>query len=131
VPTSSWLSTGTSFDTCADGPALLTTAESPFAALSQWVRLSADFLVTKDGLAAATRDDPNGFAALHALFLDRLVPVLADLLAAARNAGEVTAEVTAYQLLRALGDICAGADRVDPEYDAQLTIRLLLDGCRR
>jgi AcrR family transcriptional regulator len=119
-------------DACAEaGPALLATAASPFAALRQWVNLFADFLATKHGLAAAMREDPDGFAALHALFLDRLVPVLADILSAARNAGEVTAEVTAYQLLRAIGDICAGAERVDPAYDAPLTIRLLLDGCRQ
>lgn len=119
-------------DACAEaGPALLATAASPFAALRQWVDLFADFLVTKHGLGAATRNDPDGFATLHALFLDRLVPVLADILAAARDAGEITAEIPAYQLLRAIGDICAGAERVDPDYDARLTIRLLLDGCRR
>ena len=44
-----------------------------------------DFLVTKHGLAAAIRDDPDSFAALHALFLNRLVPVLADILSAART----------------------------------------------
>jgi AcrR family transcriptional regulator len=119
-------------DACAEaGPTLLATATSPFAALRQWVDLFADFLATKHGLAAAMRTDPDGFTALHALFLDRLVPVLADILSAARDAGEVTADVTAYQLLRAIGDICAGAERVDPAYDARLTIRLLLDGCRR
>ncbi|WP_155351884.1 TetR/AcrR family transcriptional regulator [Acrocarpospora pleiomorpha] len=119
-------------DACAEaGPTLLGTATSPSAALRQWVDLFADFLTTKHGLAAAMRNDPDGFTALHALFLDRLVPVLADILSAARNAGEVTADVSAYQLIRAIGDICAGAELVDPAYDARLTIRLLLDGCRR
>jgi AcrR family transcriptional regulator len=119
-------------DACAEaGPALLATAASPFAAMCQWVSLFVDFLVTKHGLAAAMRDDPDGFVALHALFLDRLVPVLAGLLTAARDAEEVRAEVTAYQLLRAIGDICAGAERADPAYDARLTVRLLLDGCRQ
>ncbi|MEC3978508.1 TetR/AcrR family transcriptional regulator [Amycolatopsis sp. H20-H5] len=119
-------------EACADaGPALLATAASPFTAMGHWVHLFVDFLVTKHGLAAAMRDDPDGFVALHALFLDRLVPVLAGILAAARDTGEVTAEVTAYQLLRAIGDICAGADRPDPAYDARLTVRLLLAGCQR
>jgi AcrR family transcriptional regulator len=118
-------------DACAEaGPTLLATAPSPFAALRQWVDLFVDFLATKHGLAAAMRNDPDGFAALHALFVDRLVPVLGDILSAARDAGEVTAEVTAYQLIRAIGDICAGAEMVDPAYDARLTVRLLLDGCR-
>ncbi|SES03951.1 transcriptional regulator, TetR family [Lentzea xinjiangensis] len=117
-------------DACAEaGPALLASAESPFAALRQWVDLFVDFLVTKHGLAAATRNDPDGFATLHGLFLERLLPVLTDILAAARAAGEIV-DVPAYQLLRAIGDICAGAERVDPDYDAKLTIRLLLDGIR-
>lgn len=77
------------------------------------------------------RNDPDGRTALHALFLDRLVPVLDDLLAAARNAGEITDDITAYQLMRAIGDICAGAEMVDPNYDVRLTIRFLLDGCQR
>ncbi|WP_221484210.1 TetR/AcrR family transcriptional regulator [Saccharothrix ecbatanensis] len=119
-------------DACAEaGPALLATAASPFVAMTRWVNLFADFLVTKHGLAAAMRDDHDGFTALHALFLDRLVPVLADILAAARDAGEVKADLTAYQLLRAIGDVCAGAERVDPAYDARLTVQLLLDGCRQ
>nr|WP_221333480.1 TetR/AcrR family transcriptional regulator [Nocardia transvalensis] len=119
-------------DACAEaGPTLLAAEDSPFAALRRWVDLFADFLITKHGLAAATRNDPEGFTALHALFLDRLVPVLDDLLTAARDAGEVTADIPAYQLMRAIGDICAGAEMADPNYEVRLTIRLLLDGCRR
>jgi AcrR family transcriptional regulator len=119
-------------DACAEaGPTLLATATSPFAALRRWVDHFADFLATKHGLAAAMRNDPDGFTALHTLFIDRLVPVLDDLLTAARNADEITADITAYQLIRAIGDICAGAEMTDPQYDARLTIRLLLDGCQR
>ncbi|WP_433659338.1 TetR/AcrR family transcriptional regulator [Nocardia sp. CA-128927] len=118
-------------DACAEaGPALLASATSPFIALGQWVDLFADFLTTKHGLAAAIRNDPDTFSALHGLFIDRLVPVLDDILTAARKAGEVTADFTAYQLLRAIGDISAGAEMVDARYDARLTIRLLLAGCR-
>ncbi|GAB2665937.1 TetR/AcrR family transcriptional regulator [Nocardia goodfellowii] len=119
-------------DACAEaGPTLLATTPSPFAALRRWVDLFADFLATKHGLAAAMRTDPEGITALHALFLDRLVPVVDELLTAARSAGEVATDFTAYQLMRAIGDICAGAEMTDPHYDARLTIRLLLDGCEQ
>lgn len=119
-------------DACAEaGPALLASATAPFDALRRWVDLFVDFLVTKHGLAAALRNDPDGFTALHALFLDRLVPVFDEILCAAKGMDEVTADVSAYQLLRAIGDICAGAEREDPNYDARITIGLLLDGCRR
>ncbi|MEU8897312.1 TetR/AcrR family transcriptional regulator [Nocardia sp. NPDC048505] len=115
----------------AAGPDLLATRSSPFAALRDWVDLFADFLVTKHGLAAALRDDPAGFTALHAVFLDRLLPVLEELLAAARDANEVVPDLAAYQLMRAVGDICAGAQATDPDYDPRRTVHLLLDGCRR
>ncbi|HEX7305830.1 helix-turn-helix domain-containing protein, partial [Lentzea sp.] len=39
------------------GPALLASADSPFAALRDWVEGFVNFLVTKHGLAAAMRDD--------------------------------------------------------------------------
>ena len=118
-------------DACAEaGPALLAAEPSPFGALRRWVDLFVDFLVTKHGLAAAIRNDPEGFTALHTMFIDRLLPVFDDLLSAARTAGEVTADISAYQLMRAIGDICAGAERADPHYDGRLTVRLLLDGCR-
>ncbi|MFD8007088.1 TetR/AcrR family transcriptional regulator [Streptomyces mirabilis] len=102
-------------DACAEaGPTLLETAASPFDALCQWADLFMEFLATKHGLAAAMRNDPDGFTALHKLFLDRLVPALADILRAARNGGDVTTDVIAYQLIRAIGDICAGGEPADP-----------------
>ena len=64
-------------------PQLLASAETPIAALAQWMDRFVDFLVTKHGLAGALRSDDSGFAALHAYFLDRLVPACASLLRAA------------------------------------------------
>lgn len=71
-------------DACAEaGPALLSAAPTPHAALGQWIDLFVDFLVTKHGLAAVLQSDNSGFDTLHAYFLDRLVPVCAQLLEAA------------------------------------------------
>ena len=80
-------------EACAEaGPVLLANGGSPHAALGQWVNLFVDFLVTKHGLAAVLQPDSVGFDALHAYFLDRLVPVCAQLLAAAAEAGEISAD---------------------------------------
>ncbi len=68
-------------ETCAQaGPTLLNDSSSPLAALTDWIDLFIDFLITKHGLASALRSDSAAFATLHAYFLDRLVPVCAELL---------------------------------------------------
>jgi hypothetical protein len=63
--------------------------------------LFVDFLVTKHGLAAALRSDQ----ALHAYFLDRLVPACAEMLHAAAAAGEIHPGTDAYGLLRAVAGL--------------------------
>jgi AcrR family transcriptional regulator len=115
-------------EACAEaGPALLAGAASPFEALRQWADLFVDFLVTKHGLARVLQSDSGGFEALHAYFLDRLVPVCAELLDAAVSAGEVRPGADAYELMRGIGSLCAGRDN-DPRYDPRRLAGLLLLG---
>lgn len=114
-------------EACAEaGPVLLAKSGSPHAALGQWVNLFVDFLVTKHGLAAVLHPDSTGFKALHAYFLDRLVPVCAQLLKACAQAGEISAEIDAYGLMYGIGNLCVGAD--DPRYDARRMVELLIAG---
>ena len=115
-------------EACAEaGPVLLANGGSPHAALGQWVNLFVDFLVTKHGLAAVLQPGSVGFDALHTYFLDRLVPVCAQLLAATAQAGEIRADVDAYELMRGIGSLCVGADN-DPRYDARRMVELLIAG---
>ncbi|MEU9836867.1 TetR/AcrR family transcriptional regulator [Streptosporangium sp. NPDC048047] len=117
-------------EACAEaGPALLADTGSPFEALRRWVDLFVDFLVTKHGLANAMRSDSGGFEALHAYFLDRLVPVCAQLLDAAADAGEIGPGTRAYELMRGIGNLCAGHDG-DPRYDPRRLVEPLLRGLR-
>jgi len=118
-------------EACAEaGPALLASAGSPLTALRQWVDLFVDFLVTKHGLAAALQSDSSGFEALHTWFLDRLVPVCAQLLNASVSAGEIRPGMHAYELMRGIGNLCIGRDS-DPRYDPRRLIGLLLAGLQR
>ncbi|MFJ3856699.1 TetR/AcrR family transcriptional regulator [Streptomyces sp. NPDC090085] len=118
-------------DTCAEaGPDLLAAGPTPFAALEQWVELFVDFLVTKHGLAAAMQADGPGAEALHAYFLDSLLPVCTGLLDAAADAGEIRADLDAYHLMRGIGNLCIGADG-DPRYDPRRPVAVLLAGLRR
>lgn len=115
-------------DACADaGPALLAESASPHAALGRWVDRFVDFLVTKHGLAAALGSDQASFETLHTYFVDRLVPVCEQMLDAAIAAGEIRADVGAYELMRGIGNLCIFADR-DPRYDARRLAGLLVAG---
>ena len=115
-------------DACAEaGPALLASSSTPHAALTQWIDLFVDFLVTKHGLAAALQSDNARFETLHAYFLDRLVPVCSQLLDAAAAAGQIRPGMDAYELMRAVGNLCVGVDG-DSRYDARRMVGLLIAG---
>ena len=117
-------------EACAEaGPALLESAPTPHDALRQWVDLFVDFLVTKHGLAAVLQSDDAGFDTLHAYFLDRLVPVCAELLEAAASAGEIRSDLEAYELMRGVGNLCIGAE-TDSRYDARRLVDVLIAGLR-
>ncbi|MER7841097.1 TetR/AcrR family transcriptional regulator [Streptomyces sp. NPDC096040] len=118
-------------EACAEaGPSLLAGADSPLAALRQWIDLFVDFLVTKHGLANTLQSDNSGFTALHTYFVDRLEPVCAQLLDAAADAGEIRPGTQPYELMRGIGNLCVGRDG-DPRYDPRRLIDLLLQGLRR
>lgn len=118
-------------EACAEaGPALLASSASPYTALGQWIDLFVDFLTTKHGLAAVMQSDKAGFNTLHAYFLDRLVPVCTQLLAAAAEAGEIYPDLEAQELMRGVGNLCIGADN-NYRYNARRLIELLIAGLRR
>ncbi|MFI7356754.1 TetR/AcrR family transcriptional regulator [Streptomyces avidinii] len=118
-------------EACAEaGPNLLAGADSPLDALRLWIDLFVDFLVTKHGLADALQSDSDRFAALHAYFLDRLLPVCAQLLDAAVEAGDIRPGAQPYELMRGIGNLCIGRDN-DPRYDPRRLIALLLQGLQQ
>ncbi|MGI5232235.1 TetR/AcrR family transcriptional regulator [Actinoallomurus sp. CA-142502] len=111
------------------GPALLAEGPTPYAALGQWIDLFVDFLVTKHGLAAVLQSDDPCFDPLHSYFVDRLVPVCARLLDAAAGSGEIRPGQDAYELMRGIGGLCAGAGN-SPRYDARRLVGLLIAGLK-
>ncbi|MGZ0147421.1 TetR/AcrR family transcriptional regulator [Kribbella sp. WER1] len=106
------------------GSQYLTSEPTAYAALLRWINGFVDFLVTKHGLPDALSQG----AGLHAYFLDELVPVCAELLAAARASGEVNrTDVQALELMRAIGNLCIGAND-DERYDARRTVAVFAAG---
>ena len=117
-------------EACAEaGSALLARADTPHHALARWIGLFVDFLVTKHGLAEVLRSDDAAFQTLHAYFIDRLVPVVEQLLNAAAAAGEIRPGLDAYELLRGVGNLCVGASG-DPGYNPRHLVELLIAGLR-
>ena len=117
-------------EACAEaGPVLLADLNTPHDALARWIGMFVDFLVTKHGLAEALRSDAAAFQRLHAYFIDRLVPVCGELLEAAAAAGEIRPGLDAYELLRGVGNLCAGAGS-DPRYNPRHLVELLIAGLR-
>lgn len=115
-------------EACAEaGRALLAGDDDPADALRSWFGLFVDFLVTKHGLADMLRSDSEDVGALHAYFLDQLVPVCAALLDAAADAGDVRPGYGAYELMRGVGNLCIGGGD-DARYDPRRLIDLLLLG---
>ncbi|TMU97918.1 TetR/AcrR family transcriptional regulator [Streptomyces sp. DASNCL29] len=112
------------------GPALLAGGETPHTALGRWIDLFVDFLVTKHGLAAVFQSDDPCFDPLHSYFIDRLLPVCDQLLDAAVASGEIRSGQDAYELMRGVGSLCAGAGN-NPRYDARHLVGLLIAGLRR
>ncbi|HLR94945.1 MAG TPA: TetR/AcrR family transcriptional regulator [Jiangellaceae bacterium] len=109
------------------GPALLAEHDSPSAALVVWMDGFVAFLVTKHGLASALQEDQAQYETLHTYFLERLVPACAALLEASVDAGEIRADIGAYELLRGVGNLCLFAGQ-DPRYDPRRLTKLLLAG---
>jgi len=116
-------------EACAEaGPVLLAASATPHAALAGWISLFVDFLVTKHGLAEALQPSDGTYDALHAYFLDRLVPVCAQLLDAAAAAGEIVPDLDAVVLMHGIGNLCIGAG--SPNYDAHRMAGLVIAGLR-
>ncbi|MFE2076077.1 TetR/AcrR family transcriptional regulator [Streptomyces misionensis] len=106
------------------------TAGTPYEVLRQWVHQFADFLVTKHGLAEALHSDQAGFESLHNEFVERLMPVLDQLLKASAAAGYTRSDVRAYDFMLAIGNLCIGVENF-PDYQARRMIDLLLAGLAR
>jgi AcrR family transcriptional regulator len=117
-------------DECAALAAqLLQEPLAPVIALTRWIDAFVEFLVTKHGLGVALQSEDPSLLSLHTLMLDTLVPACASLIEAGMTAGEIDPRVTAYTLMRAIGNLCIlGANYGRPE--AKDMVARLLTGCR-
>ena len=116
-------------DECVALAEELESSPEPGKALEQWISAFVEFLVTKHGLGVALQSDDAGFHSLHALMLDKLVPACGLLVEAAVAQDELDPGVTAYAMMRAVGNLCILGPGYDRE-DARAMVGRLLAGCR-
>jgi AcrR family transcriptional regulator len=116
-------------DACADAASILAAQHAPGEALARWVQRYVDFIAAKRGLAAALHSGDPAFDTLPAYFQQRLEPALRKLLASAAAAGEVRADISAMDLLGAVGSLSMHAYNQGPEH-ARRMVSLLVDGLR-
>jgi AcrR family transcriptional regulator len=93
-------------DACAEAASVLRNPGAAHDALRQWVLRYIDLVGTKRGLAEALHSGDPTFAGLHDDVAERLQPVVTDLLADVRAAGETAVELDAGELLVALSLLC-------------------------
>jgi AcrR family transcriptional regulator len=116
-------------DACADAAAVLAATHDPAQALASWLHRYTELLAAKRGLASALHSGDPAFDALPGYFYARVGPALGWLLEAAVAAGEIRADVSAGDLLRAVAYLCTpGPD--DGLDSSQRMVAVLVDGLR-
>ena len=111
------------------GPRLLEAAPTPHAALAEWLGQFVDFVITKHGMPAVLQSGDACYDPLHEYFVERLEPVCGALLDAAVRSGEIEPGQDPYELMRAVGSLCAGSGTTR-QYDARHLVGLLVKGLR-
>ncbi|WP_324161684.1 TetR/AcrR family transcriptional regulator [Paraburkholderia sp.] len=116
-------------DACADAGLEFVRTLGAGDALLEWVDYYVEFVTKRRGLAAALNSGDPAFKALPQYFLQRLRPVVQNLLDAAIAAGEIRDGVKPDELLCAVGALCAPLECPDP-LDAKRLVSLFVDGLR-
>ncbi|MCD5352408.1 TetR/AcrR family transcriptional regulator [Kineosporia mesophila] len=111
----------------ARGPELTGPDVTPHQALGRWLHEFVDFVITKHGLPAVLQSADPCYDPLHEYFVGRLEPVCAELLRAAEDSGEINPGQDPYELMRAVGSLCAGSGTTRT-YDARHLVGLLVAG---
>jgi AcrR family transcriptional regulator len=116
-------------DACAAAAPALAASHEPGAALEQWLGRYTEFLATKQGFAAALHSGDPAFDALPGYFFARVAPALGSLLEAATATGEIRADISAGDLLRAIALLCLPVAGEGHAY-SQRMVAVLIDGLR-
>lgn len=104
---------------------------APADALRHWLRSNVEFVATKKGMSAALALAAHSSSELKAYSLDRLTKAVGALLDRAAAAGEIRADISPEDLLRALVGICYMHDQPGWQASVLRLVDVLVDGLRR
>lgn len=116
-------------DACANFSAPQEEALSPIQALEKWIDQYANFIVSKRGMVAALNTENQAYAELPNYLLERLQPILDQLLSQAVAAKEIRAGVSAEDMLYAIAGLCT-PPRCAVSRDARHMVSIFVDGLK-
>jgi AcrR family transcriptional regulator len=108
----------------------LKNAKDPVDALRRWLRSNVEFVATKKGMSAALALTFQSSSELAAFSLDRLTRAVGSLLDRAVAAGEMRADISAEDLLRALVGMCYMHDQPGWQSSVLRMLDVFVDGLR-
>ena len=104
---------------------------APAEALRRWLRSNVEFVATKKGMSAALALAAHSSSELSAYSFDRLTKAVGALLERAIAAGEVRADISPEDLLRALVGMCYMYDQPGWQASVLRLVEVFVDGlCR-
>jgi AcrR family transcriptional regulator len=103
----------------------------PVEALRRWLRSNVEFVATKKGMSAALALAANSSSELSAYSFGRLTKAVGTLLDRAVAAGEIRADISSEDLLRALVGMCYLHDQPGWQASVLRLLDVFVDGlCR-
>lgn len=116
-------------DACAEAATALAAKHPPFEALAKWMRLYAEFVGTKRGLAKALGSGDPVFVGVFARLDQRLRPAALKLYEAAVAAEEARLDMDVAEIVCAVSTLCMSTYDGKPDHAVQMTA-LLVEGLR-
>jgi AcrR family transcriptional regulator len=108
----------------------LKTEAEPVDALRRWMRSNVEFIATKKGMLAALALAVHGSSELYAHSFERLTQAVRALLERAVAAGEMRADISPEDLLRALIGMCYIHDQPGWQTSVLRLLDVFIDGLR-
>jgi AcrR family transcriptional regulator len=104
---------------------------APTEALRRWLRSNVEFVATKKGMSAALTLAANKSSELTAYSYARLTEAVGALLDRAVAAGEIRADISAEDVLRALVGMCYMHDQPGWQESVLRLVEVFVDGLSR